>query len=96
MLTFDDIWIVFLPIIKFFWGLWDFFNTGVYDAFENLFETINPLAFIFSPIREFIFEQSGFAGWLNQFTVLEMTLGGGLIIVIILSIFGFFTDKVGL
>ena len=96
MINFDSIWNAFLPIIKFMLGLWDFINTGVYDAFYELWSSVNPLHDLFKPIYDFLYVNTGVAEFLNQFTILEMTLGGGLAVVLILAIIGFFTDKIGL
>lgn len=96
LITLEDIWNLFLPVIKFLLDFWNFLNTGVYTAWSNLLSKIPVLGKIYKPIVDFIAEYTGFDEFLNQFTVFSITFVGGLSIVIILTIVGFFTDKVGL
>lgn len=96
MISLQSIWELFLPVIKFFLGIWDFLNTGVYDAWSNLITRIPILGELYKPIVEIISKYTGFDEFLNQFTVFTITFVGGLSLIIILTIVGFFTDKVGL
>lgn len=96
MFNIQELFYVFKPIVMAFDGIWSFLNQGMWDAISN---AQSHFPFMGKVIKWFVDIVAGITGldeWLNQFTVLNFSIGSGLVIIIIVTIIGWLGDKVGL
>lgn len=94
--SFQDLFNAFKPVIQFLQDTWSFLNTGVYDAYTDLIIDVPIVGTLFKPITDLIEDATTLDEFFNNYTVLTVSLASGLSLVLILTIVGFFTDKVGL
>ena len=95
-ISIKDVLDVFMPVFKVFSDLWKFFQTGVYTAYMDVVESVPILGEWWDFVGQILENNTGIDEWLNQFTILEFTIGGGIFITIVITMIGWITDKVGL
>lgn len=96
MFDIQEFFNVFKPILMALSDIWDFLNLGVWDAYFYIQDSVPLLGTFWKWFGGLIGDILGIDVWLNQFTVLNFSIGSGIIIIIIVTIIGWLGDKVGL
>lgn len=101
MFNIQQLFDVFEPIFRGYGVVWNFMNTPMYEAYHDLstfmeFNGVNIFAVFNNWILDMVANVTNFDEWLNQYTVLNFSFSIGFPFLCIVTVIGWFGDKIGL
>ena len=91
----QDLFQLFLPVIKFLKSGIEYITIGLWDLIELILYKLPYQGGIIAQLIEYVVDKTEIPIFLNQFNLLTFTIGFGIIFVIVITIVQFIGDTIG-